>query len=892
MTYSQSEKELGGKAFHLNWLRLHRFAVPKFKAIKSSQIRKLLNEANLFDEIEACLHRFVTEGMQDLCSIQDKILSIQLTEEIRKELHQFIDQFSQGQSFAVRSSAVGEDSKDASFAGQMDSFLFQSGYEQIEKSFLRCIASFYNTRALKYRQQWGYDLGRIDGAVIIQEMIESDVSGVFFTAHPVSGDRSQGLISSCYGVGEGIVSGVCMTDDFSVDMKTGDLIDKVIAQKDVKCVFSKEVGQGTREVDVPQQMQNQSSLTDEQLKSITKVGFEISSLQSSPQDIEWAIRGDKLYILQTRPVTHLPKPETSRGRKVVWDNSNIQESYNGVTTPLTFSFASRSYKTVYTQTYKALGVSQKIVNEHQQGLDNLLGLINGRVYYNINNWYQGLSILPSFGTNKEDMERMMGLQDPVDFVTGTHLSFLEKIRRVPGMFRALWSLVSSFRVMDRKVDEFFQRFDRCYRFVDRAELHRLSVAELIELCRYLDREMLFHWTTPIMNDFYVMMMNGKVHRQLSRMNLENPSVTQNNLMAGEEGIESTEPTKFLLRICDEIRQSENLRSLFNHYKNDEILDIAQDQEPGFYKLCQEYIELYGDRSMGELKLESRTLRQDASFMFAVMRNYLNRDDLSLETLGAKEKELRSQAEHEVHSQLSYLSGRRFKRDLQKLRDAVKFRENMRMTRTRLFGLYRSIFREIGTQLYFYGQLEHEDDVFYLTVDEIYKFDEGRSVQNHFKGLVSSRKDEFESYESEEPPHHFVTYGPPSFHNIYVYDGAKLKSEANADGDLMGIGCYPGVVEQNVKIIERPEDDLDLKGQILCTVRTDPGWAPLFPTAGGILVERGSTLSHSAVVARELGIPAVVGVAQVTKILQDGESITLDGAKGTVRRHKLAKEVVA
>ena len=236
--------------------------------------------------------------------------------------------------------------------------------------------------------------------------------------------------------------------------------------------------------------------------------------------------------------------------------------------------------------------------------------------------------------------------------------------------------------------------------------------------------------------------------------------------------------------------------------------------------------------------------------------------------------------------------RKFRKDLAKLRQAVKARENMRLMRTRMFGLMRDVYLEIGNQLAFYGVLDGPRDIFYLTVEEIEAYVDGRSVQSKFKPLVATRKEEFASYEKEELPHHFSTHGPVYHHNLYEY---RSSGEVREDAEeLKGIGCYPGRVEEKVKLIFSPKDELNLNGQILCTVRTDPGWAPLFPTAGGILVERGSTLSHSAVVARELGIPAIVNIPGLTKILSDGERVRMDGATGIIQRLDAgtAKETVA
>ena len=179
------------------------------------------------------------------------------------------------------------------------------------------------------------------------------------------------------------------------------------------------------------------------------------------------------------------------------------------------------------------------------------------------------------------------------------------------------------------------------------DLHRYEIHELIQMCRHLEENVQGRWTTPILNDFYVMMMNGRVYRALKKSGVDKPEVLQNNLMAGEEGIESTEPTKFLLRLCDVIREKPELQEIFQHEHTD-IYDILQKKDPSFFESCLEYIEKYGDRTMGELKLESITLRQDPSFMFSVIKNYLKNDNLTLATLGEREGQLRQEAEDKAY----------------------------------------------------------------------------------------------------------------------------------------------------------------------------------------------------------------------------------------------------
>ncbi len=893
---------LGGKASNLAWLSRYDFPVPQWWVLTTDTFVKQVEDAGLISWLNEQVNQLNADSDSRLVAnvaqaIQDKFDRMELAEEIKQAIRSQLPQSIRESAFlAIRSSVVGEDGHNASFAGQMDSYLYQQGETAIFSAVLKVMRSAFNHRALMYRLQKSLPVIDIRAAIIIQEMIDADVSGVMFTAHPVTGSRQHALISSAWGCGEGIVSGVCNTDEFTVALYQDDIVAQ-LNDKDQALVFNDEKSAqnlGTKTVAVEKAKRDIASLTQAQILALRSLGLTIAKSYQTPQDIEWCLQGDTFYILQARPITSLPPINSEQDQLIVWDNSNIQESYCGVTTPLTFSFANRAYKTVYEQTLRLLGVKEQVVQAHQDMLANMLGLIHGRVFYNINNWYRGLLFLPAFKTNKADMERMMGLTDPVDLIQDKALNGREKLKKLPQMLRASMALFSRFRKMKTLVVEFKEMFDQVYQSVDRQHLHTLTIGQLMAETKRLDQELLVKWTTPIVNDFYVMMMNGKVHRWLTKAGVVNPDVEQNNLLSGQEGIESTEPTKYLLALCDELRQKPKLKALVLETSNSGLLTRLQVTDIKFYQRCLTYIELYGDRTIGELKLESISLRQDASFMFAILKNFLLKEDLSLANLAANEAKFRQQAEQTVFPLIGKKFGlrglKKFKRDLDKLRNAICYRENMRLARTRMFGLYRDIYLEIGQQLLFYGKLTQARDVFYLTVEELQAYNDGRSTQQTLMPLVAARKIEFSGYESEELPHHFITRGSVYCNNDYQYPYAEAEQSALDTQQLTGTGCYPGIVDNKVRLIFSPDDELSVNGQILCTVRTDPGWAPLFPTAAGLLVERGSTLSHSAVVARELGIPAIVGIPGITKVLQDQERVRMDGSTGVIERLEVEQDI--
>lgn len=888
------EDLLGGKAKNLAWLSRQGLPVPKWWVLTTVGFTEQLDALGITKWVQTELSKLTLTGQTIdnqvieavANNIQTAIAEQPLTPEIKQLIRERLpSEILTNTSLAIRSSVVGEDAEGASFAGQMDSYLYQQGEDAIFASIIKVMQSAFNHRALAYRIHKGLEISDIRAAIIIQEMVDADVAGVMFTANPATGNRKEAMISSTWGCGEGIVSGACNTDETTVGLFENK-IDTLVNTKDSQFIFDSASSHGAKEVEVAPDKQNIACLTDQQVLQLRDLGLQIAKTYQVPQDIEWCLKDDTFYILQARPVTSLPPLNSDEDDVVIWDNSNIQESYCGVTTPLTFSFANKAYKTVYEQTLRLLGVSEKVVQEHQGMLENMLGLIHGRVYYNINNWYRGLLFLPSFKTNKSDMERMMGLTDPVDMIQDQELAFKDKLKKVPQILRALYAMFSRFRNMDNLVREFRDLFQKQYQSVNRQTLHTLTIGQLVNESRRLDKSLLENWTTPIVNDFYVMMMNGRVHRWLDKISLENPEVTQNNLLSGEEGIESTEPTKLLLRMCDYLRHTPETEQLVLNNQNDVLLGLIQTQDSDFYNQCHNYIELYGDRTMGELKLESITLRQDSSFMFAILKNFLAKPDLTLATLAENESKFRASAEESVipviKKKLGSRALKKFNKDLSALRDAIRNRENMRLARTRMFGLYRDIYVEIGSQLAFYGQLNDARDVFYLTLEDIYAYKDGRAVQTQLQPLVDARKAEFASYEAEDLPHHFWTKGAVYCNNEFEYPHQNEDVDLNAE-QLKGTGCYPGIVEKKIRLIFSPDDELNLDGQILCTVRTDPGWAPLFPTAGGIIVERGSTLSHSAVVARELGIPAIVGVPELTKILKDQETVRMNGVTGKIER---------
>jgi phosphohistidine swiveling domain-containing protein len=783
---------------------------------------------------------------------------------------------------AVRSSVVGEDSAAASHAGLFDSYLFLDDAQAVLDAVVRCWASAFNPRALAYRLERGGPVEPPTMGVIVQRAVEGEVSGVLFTSNPVSGRDDEALVSSCWGLGEGVVSGRCDADEL-VWNHHGRELSATTVTKDIHVVRAPD-GDGTSDAPVDPARRDVRSLDRDRAGRLVTAGLRIADALGGPQDIEWTFRGDQLLLLQARPVTAMgSRSPLGRGR-LVWDNSNIQESYNGVTTPLTFSLALRAAAGAYEQALRAVGLPEVTLAQYRPAVSNLIGLVSGRVYYNINNWYRCLLPLPSFGRNKEDMEQMMGLEDPVDFVEGTQLSFADKLRRLPGVLRAGIRMAREFRRLDRSVERFLRRFDGVMTSVDLERVADAPLDELIDLAETLNTEFTDHWVVPVINDTYVMITAGRVRKLLQRsLGEEEARELAAALLSGEEAVASAEPTRRLMKLAQEIRPDAELRRALSEGTPQEALARLCERSPSARTQIDEWIDLYGDRCMGEMKLETISLRQDPTFLVRILRNFVLQPELDPEALDRGEQERRREFERRASTSLGAWRRWRLLRAADRARRGVAARERMRLARTRNVGRMRAVYGAAGERLHEAGLLDEPRDVFYLTAEELSAYRGGTSVTANLAGLARLRKAEYSGYESDELPDHFETIGTP-------YHGERLApARAGASGDgrtLHGKGASPGVVEAQLHVVMSPDDDLAVNGKILTTMRTDPGWAPLFPSAAGLLIERGSTLSHSAVLAREFGIPCVVGVPDLLKIVRDGERVRLDGGAGTVQRFDL------
>lgn len=770
--------------------------------------------------------------------------------------------------FAVRSSAVGEDGASASFAGQLKTEL-QVSAQDVPMAVERVRESAGAANVALYRSK-SKETAPLATAVLVQLMTPADVAGVVFSNDPVSGDAKRMVISACAGLGEQLVSG-------QVDGET------YFCARDGALLEG-----GTYEDPL---------LGAKALKTLCAMAAELEAFFGTPQDVEWAMAGGKLYLLQSRPITTLQKPaaeaplektrdgsdvDTLSGmRLVLWDNSNIVESYSGVTMPLTFSFARYIYEHVYIEFCRFMGVGKKRIAEHRDLFRNMLGSINGHVYYNLLRWYEWLTLFPGFALNRRFMEQMMGVGEelPEEFLKDIlpgRSGLLCKAADAVRLARSGFGLLINNVLLKRKMRAFNKRLDSALATTPEA-LAAMPLDRLALEYRTLESRLLRAWDAPLINDFLCMMAFGLSRKLLHKYGGEAGDAYHRDMLIGQGDIISAEPARLIREMAFVAAKDASLVAVLQSGDKARCAK-ALSGHPELAAKIEAYLAKFGDRCLQELKLESPTIADEPGTLYSSIGFLAARVDSHADAARGTLPELSTVIG------TGRLKNRLVGRIAVWAKELVRNRENLRFERTRLFGQVRRIFVHMGTRLTALGLLDAPRDVFYLQVEEVLGLVEGTSVTRDLKGLVSLRKLEYAGYIARpEPPSRLVTRGAAAVALESLMEESTLAANNEKKESLTGIGCCRGTVTGRVRVILDPRNATLDAGEIMVARFTDPGWIMLFANAAGILVERGSLLSHSAIVARELNIPAIVGLKGVTSWLQTGDMVVMDGGSGIVTR---------
>ena len=669
--------------------------------------------------------------------------------------------FSKEELFAIRSSFEVEDDDESSFAGQFETFL------NVER---KNVFSYVDKVKESYKK---LNITNTASKVIVQEMIQSDYSGVIFTANP-TGILNEMVIVAGEGLGCNIVE------------------DKIAATTYYYNVDDKNY-----------YFENETILNQTILNDLIKAAVKIKEIFQKDMDIEYAVKDDNIYILQARPITTLKYSKT-----IILDNSNIVESYPGISLPLTQSFAKQVYADVFKHCIYHLSQKDKnLVNSMSDHLDNMLACTNGRIYYNINNWYLIIKLLPCSEKLIKIWQEMLGVENKYVNDEKMPVTLLTKIKIVISFLYYLQSTPKSMKKLNRKFEDDFMIFKEQVKAQN-------SITDLLTTYRAIEKAISSDWYITLVNDMYTFIYTGL----LSKKEKEKLNDIKN--------LESMKPVVAL-------------NTLIRVYKEEK-------KSNRFHQLFQEYIELYGDRCLGELKLETQTYRVNPDLLLEYIQNH---DETCLD---------QSSTDIKVN------------RKLKKAKLGIYNREISRLNRTRIFGLARSIFLKIGEILVKEERIEKREDIFYLFLEEI-------NEKDCYTELVNKRKIQYKKNETI-PAYSRLVYADQivekHFENINML---------NNHDNLFGTGSSLGIVEGEVVVVKDADSNIDVKNKIIVAESTDPGWVFLIKDAKGIIVERGSILSHTAIITRELKKPSIVNVKNATSLLKNGDYVQVDAYKGIVRR---------
>ncbi len=779
------------------------------------------------------------------------VLSPQILQDFdTKEFLAYIDdEFKGCKKFAVRSSSQDEDTDDNSYAGMFESLLNVDKNDLLE-SIKTVFDSHTSSRVKEYAKANNTPLPS-SPSVIIQKMLNPSCAGVAFSSDPNTSDREFSIVSATKGLGDKLVDGEVNGDTFFIKQNS---------------IYSKKLDD------------EKSVIEENEVLLVAKLAKELESLYKHPQDIEWAFENKKLYLLQSRPITSIK--QTLDGEKRLWDNSNIVESYSGVTTPLTYSFARYIYEEVYIEFCKVLSVPSVRVTQNSHSFKTLLGLLNGQIYYNLLSWNRILALLPGFKFNREFMEQMMGVKEglPPSIVKELEsASSGSKLIDALGLVKTLLSLIYQQVTIKSTIKKFYKRLEKA--LIPNAELKKKNVDELVMHYRGLEAQLLKRWDAPLINDFLAMIYFGTLGK-LCKKWLDADEYLQNDLLIDSEEIISAQPAKRIMQMADILRlESKEVIDIFQ-YKDANEIKMYLKNLPELNRLLDQYLKMFGDRTLEELKLESFTLEDDATTLYRAIASMASRPKAKAKNTDQKER-----AEQIVTNKLKnqWLKLRVMNFVIKQARQRVSSRENLRFERTKLFGHIRRIFLEIGLHFENVSILKEQRDIFYLEVNEIFAFIEGCSTTQNLKAIVDLRKKEFATFKTKDISERTFTYGAVNYNNSFKSTYISKNDTLHGDGVMSGFGCCPGEVKAKVRVIENPKDAFIKEGEILVAKQTDPGWIMLFPASSGILVERGSMLSHSAIVAREMNIPAIVGVDNLLKNLKTGDEVLMDGSTGIIKK---------
>ncbi|HSS48115.1 MAG TPA: rifamycin-inactivating phosphotransferase [Thermoanaerobaculia bacterium] len=818
---------VGGKGANLGERsRLEGIRVPDGFCVSTEAFQRVLGTApaigGLLDRL-ALLKAEDREAIWELAAaIRGIIEGIAIPEDFQEAIARFLARLGEQEAYAVRSSATAEDLPAASFAGQQDTYLNVIGRPAILKHISRCWASLFTERAVAYRLQHGFDHRKVHMAVVVQKMLFPQAAGILFTADPVTGNRKVSSIEAVFGLGEALVSGLVSADGYKV--RDGQVLEKVIRQ-------------------------DRQVLTDEQIVRLARLGRQIEGHFGQPQDIEWCLVEDDFHIVQSRPITTLyPIPEAGDQGKHVYVSVGHQQMMTDPIKPLGLSLFQAGHMVAAGGRLFVDITKQLASPAGRDVLLNLLGrsdpLIKDALMTLIERDFIELSPPDSIDPNAAWQARYGGSQAQIDDPVIVADLIADSQASIEGLKRDIRTK-SGTDLLD---------------FILEAQHLRQSLFEPRNMGAIMAGMNAAAWINEQM---------------LAWLGEKNPADT---LAQSAPNNVTSEMGLALLDVADVIRPHPEVIAYLQQAKDDGFLEglLPLEGGPEAHDALRAYLDKYGMRGVGEIDVtRTRWSEAPTTLVPLILSNVKNFEPGAGSRKFEQGRQEAAKKEQELLERLRQLpdgpqKAEETQRMIRRLRNFVGYREYPKYGIVNRYFVYKQALLEEAGRLVRANVLQEPEDIYYLTLQELREVVSTHKLDGQ---IVSQRKVEHERHRKLTPPRVLTSEGE-------IVTGAYKRADLPA-GALVGLPVSAGVVEGRARVLSgMAEAELEAD-DILVTAFTDPSWTPLFVSIKGLVTEVGGLMTHGAVIAREYGLPAVVGVENATRLIKDGQRIRVHGTDGYV-----------
>ncbi|MEU9971164.1 rifamycin-inactivating phosphotransferase [Streptomyces malaysiensis] len=845
---------VGGKGGHLGGLsRIEGIRVPDGFCVTTDAFRQIMAEVPSIDDQLDQLSRVNPDDREAIRTLSARIRrtieGIAIPGDLAGAITRALGRHGEQAAYAVRSSATAEDLPTASFAGQQDTYLNVVGPTAILQHISRCWASLFTERAVIYRRRGGIDHRTVHMAVVVQRMVFPDAAGILFTADPVTGNRKVATVDAGFGLGEALVSGLVNPDVFTV--RHGEIVARTIAAKQ-RAVHALPDG-GTREAAIDARRQEQPALTDAQVVRLVELGRRIEAHFGRPQDIEWCLVDDDFQIVQSRPITTLfPIPESGDQENHVYLSVGHQQMMTDPMKPLGISVWQLTAMAPMHEAGGRLFVdaTRRLASPASRAaLLDVVGRGDPLIRDALETVLERDDFVPSLPDAGPGGPPARGASAPIETDPAIVTGLIERSR-------------TSIDALERDIRT--KTGPALFDFLREAfEEHKRVLTDPLSMQAIMAGMEATWW------------LNDTLREWLGEKNAADTlTLSAPDNVTSEMGLA-------LLDVADVIRPHPEVVAFLRGVESieddaflDELAKLAGGAEAR--DAIESYLDRYGMRCVGEIDITRPRWRERPTTLVPVILD--NVRNFETGAAGRRFEQGRQKArekERDVLSRLRALpDGDRkadeAKRMIDRVRTFIGYREYPKFGIISRYFVYKRALLAEAERLVEAGVLPEQEDIFYLTFQELHDVVRSHQVDDR---LIQRRKDAFRSYHALTPPRVLTSDGE-------AVTGAYRRDDAPA-GALIGLPVSAGTIEGRARVIlDMGEADLEA-GDILVTAFTDPSWSPLFVGIAGLVTEVGGLMTHGAVIAREYGLPAVVGVERATRLIRDGQRIRVHGTDGYV-----------